>query len=82
MIGYCVTTFEWDDRHQTWKRTLSHIFWGDTLREAKNVARSHLEVDRFFRESWTGKFKWHHEILRVKNSQFQITSRSAGRASA
>ena len=47
--------------------TLSHVFYGKTLKEAYGYARSHLITDYFFSSSFVGSMSWKGSILRMTN---------------
>ena len=60
-IGISITTYESDSK------TLTHIFWGDTLQDAYNIAKSHLVTDYFFSSSFEGQMKWGTKVLQLSN---------------
>ena len=61
-----VTSFEIDKGTVT--PTLSHIFYGQTLEKAYQVARSHLISDYFFSEAMLGQLHWKNSIITISNT--------------
>lgn len=52
---------------------LTHIFYGQTLKQAQAYAKSHLKTDYFFSSSFLGKMKWNNTIL-VLSNEYEILS--------
>jgi hypothetical protein len=59
-----VTTYEIGDGLN---KTLSHVFYGNTLEEAVGVAKSHLITDYFFSSSFIGRMPWKGGTLYLTN---------------
>jgi len=57
-----ITTYEGD------KLTLAHIFYGDSLKDAINIAKSHIITDEFFRSSFLGSMEWKGNTLKLSNN--------------
>lgn len=64
-VGLSITSYEIQDGQPV--RTLTHIFWGDTIDEAVGVAKSHLITDYFFSGSMTGGIKWRGNFIEIQN---------------
>ena len=61
-IGISITTYESSNK------VLTHIFWGDTIKEAFGIAKAHLITDYFFSSSFEGKMPWGTDVLRLSNT--------------
>lgn len=64
-IGLSITTYEYSNG--TSNRTLTHIFWGDTIEDTYNIAKSHLITDYFFSGSFEGGIQWKGKFLKLDN---------------
>ncbi|MEM3857848.1 MAG: hypothetical protein QW478_00435 [Candidatus Micrarchaeaceae archaeon] len=65
MIQLWVTTYEY--YNNTWNPTLSHVFYGHTLNDAIDVAKSHLITDFFFSSSFVESMNWRESTLILLN---------------
>lgn len=64
-VGLYITTYEISEgKHNP---TLSHIFWGDDLKTAIDIAKSHMISDAFFSSSFVGQMPWKDMILYLSN---------------
>ena len=63
-VGFALTTYEQDAATPT----LTHLFYGATLRDAERVARSHIVTDYFFRSSLLGGMRWRGDVVRLRNA--------------
>ncbi len=63
-VGLCIHSYELDDNHHP-SITLSHIFWGNTIDEAIQVASSHLMTDFFFHATFIGELKWKKDTILI-----------------
>lgn len=60
-----ITTYEMSERGLN--PVLSHVFYGKSLEEAFNYAKSHLITDYFFSSSFIGEMLWRDSILKLTN---------------
>lgn len=65
-LGIVVTSYESDTP------VLTHIFWGENLKEALGNAKAHLVTDFFFSSSFRGEMKWRDNILRLSVSVYGV----------
>lgn len=56
-----IDTYEVNGEQET--LTLSHIFYGKTLKEAVGIAHSHLITDFFYSSSFVGTMPWRNAEL-------------------
>jgi hypothetical protein len=63
-VGIAVTSFELDDKNKP-NPILTHIFWGSSLKQAFDYAKSHLISDYFFSSTFVGEMEWKDEPLRL-----------------
>lgn len=63
-VALCITSYEVDENGST--PTLSHIFYGEDLDQAKNIALSHLKSDLFFSSSFVGEMKWKDDFIYIE----------------
>ena len=54
-IGLYITTYE-QSKTGKYNPVLSHIFWGDTIKQATEYAQAHLISDVFFSGSFVGNY--------------------------
>jgi hypothetical protein len=67
--GLAITTYEQsDDPTPRWNPVLTHTFWGNTLDQAVEYAKSHLITDKFFRASFSGSMPWKGGTLVLANT--------------
>lgn len=64
-VGLAITTYEVSE--EGFAPTLTHIFWGDDLKDAIGVAKSHLITDLFFSSSFEGEMPWGDDVLLLTN---------------
>jgi len=57
----------WITTYENKKPILSHVFYGNTEKEAIGYASSHLITDYFFSSSFVGSMNWHGSILKLSN---------------
>lgn len=55
-LKYAIITYELDEDIQVWNKTISHIFYGDTIEEIQLLIVTHRKTDTFFNGSFLGKF--------------------------
>lgn len=63
--GLVITTYEISDNKAN--PVLTHIFWGNTIKEAIGYAKSHLITDYFFAASFIGEMPWKGSYLIFEN---------------
>ena len=63
--GIAVTTYEGEGGQKV--PIITHVFWGDTPRQALDYARSHLVTDYFFASSLEGAMPWGGDELALSN---------------
>lgn len=56
-VGICVTSYEQSEFGPD-NPILSHIFWGNTVKDAIAFAKSHLVTDFFFSSTFVGSMEW------------------------
>src|SRR4029079_16988263 len=64
MIGLMITSYEVDEEGST--PTLAHIFYGKTIDECYQIARSHLSSDIFFCSSIIGEMDWKKDKIYIE----------------
>ena len=60
-----IDTYEIDDDQEI--LTLSHTFYGKTLKQAVGIAHSHLLTDYFYSSSFVGEMPWKQTKLYLVN---------------
>lgn len=63
-IGLYITSYE-KSEDGNYNPILSHIFWGETIRQAFGYAKSHLISDVFFTGSFVGEMPWNNFVLYI-----------------
>jgi hypothetical protein len=69
--GLVITSYEENTESKNgelYKPILTHVFWGDTVDEAYEYAKSHLLTDYFFSSTMVGKMKWGGSTLYLRYS--------------
>jgi hypothetical protein len=60
-VGVMITSYEGSPGKE--KAILSHVFWGETTKEAFSYAKSHLKTDYFFSSTFVGSMPWGDSTL-------------------
>ena len=73
--GIVVTTYEISkdksnssskgDEEDNYNPVITHIGWGNNIRQALNYLKSHLKSDYFFNSTFNGEMKWNNKVLRL-----------------
>jgi hypothetical protein len=74
-VGLSITTYEFDDKGNP-SPTLTHVFWGQTVKDATSIAKSHLVTDYFFSGSFEGGIDWKGQFLQLDNEGEILTQQS------
>lgn len=56
-LKYAIITKELDEEKGTFRDTLVHIFYGDTMDEIQGIIKAHRNADQFFNGSFIGNYK-------------------------
>lgn len=63
---YClsITSYEINESGST--PTLTHLFWGENIETAAEIAKAHLKSDTFFSSTFVGKMDWKEDQLVIE----------------
>ncbi len=62
--NYCISITSYEiDEEDNLIPILTHLFWGDTYKQALSYAKSHLLSDAYFNSTFIGEMEWNNYPL-------------------